>query len=87
MSTPAGVSGEASPAGSVAGGRRGLCLFDLDDTLLPIDSDHAWGEFVIRPGASCGYCDFKTLCRKSHRPSVLRAEEADDATATEEAAD
>jgi HAD superfamily hydrolase (TIGR01490 family) len=28
----------------------GLCLFDLDDTLLPIDSDHAWGEFVIRLG-------------------------------------
>jgi len=25
-----------------------LCLFDLDDTLLPLDSDHAWGEFVIR---------------------------------------
>jgi ATP-dependent helicase/nuclease subunit B len=47
----------------------------------------ARGEFVIRPGASCGYCDFKTLCRKSHRPSVLRAEEADDATATEEAAE
>ena len=23
-----------------------LCLFDLDDTLLPFDSDHAWGEFV-----------------------------------------
>ena len=23
-----------------------LCLFDLDDTLLPLDSDHAWGEFV-----------------------------------------
>ena len=29
---------------------RALCLFDLDDTLLPIDSDHAWGEFVIRLG-------------------------------------
>jgi HAD superfamily hydrolase (TIGR01490 family) len=28
----------------------GLCLFDLDDTLLPLDSDHAWGEFVIRLG-------------------------------------
>ncbi len=27
-----------------------LCLFDLDDTLLPIDSDHAWGEFVISLG-------------------------------------
>jgi HAD superfamily hydrolase (TIGR01490 family) len=29
---------------------RNLCLFDLDHTLLPIDSDHAWGEFVIRLG-------------------------------------
>jgi HAD superfamily hydrolase (TIGR01490 family) len=29
---------------------RSLCLFDLDDTLLPFDSDHAWGEFVIRLG-------------------------------------
>ena len=27
-----------------------LTLFDLDDTLLPIDSDHAWGEFVVRLG-------------------------------------
>lgn len=27
-----------------------LCLFDLDDTLLPLDSDHAWGEFMIRLG-------------------------------------
>jgi HAD superfamily hydrolase (TIGR01490 family) len=29
---------------------QNLCLFDLDDTLLPIDSDHAWGEFVVRLG-------------------------------------
>ena len=28
----------------------GLCLFDLDHTLLPLDSDHAWGEFVVRLG-------------------------------------
>ena len=27
-----------------------LTLFDLDHTLLPIDSDHAWGEFMIRLG-------------------------------------
>jgi HAD superfamily hydrolase (TIGR01490 family) len=27
-----------------------LCLFDLDETLLPLDSDHAWGEFMIRLG-------------------------------------
>ncbi|MEO8296201.1 MAG: HAD-IB family hydrolase [Burkholderiales bacterium] len=27
-----------------------LCLFDLDGTLLPIDSDHAFGEFLVRIG-------------------------------------
>ncbi len=27
-----------------------LALFDLDHTLIPIDSDHAWGEFVTRIG-------------------------------------
>lgn len=32
------------------GEARNLCLFDLDETLLPLDSDHAWGEFMIRLG-------------------------------------
>jgi len=27
-----------------------LALFDLDHTLLPIDSDHEWGEFLVRHG-------------------------------------
>ncbi len=27
-----------------------LALFDLDHTLLPLDSDHAWGEFTISLG-------------------------------------
>jgi HAD superfamily hydrolase (TIGR01490 family) len=27
-----------------------LALFDLDHTLLPIDSDHSWGEFTIQLG-------------------------------------
>jgi len=27
-----------------------VALFDLDHTLLPIDSDHAWGEFTIGLG-------------------------------------
>ena len=26
---------------------RRLALFDLDNTLLAGDSDHAWGEFLI----------------------------------------
>ena len=29
---------------------RDLCLFDLDHTLLPVDSDHAWNEFMITLG-------------------------------------
>ncbi len=29
---------------------QGLTLFDLDLTLLPIDSDHAWGEFMLELG-------------------------------------
>lgn len=27
-----------------------LALFDLDHTLLPIDSDHSWGDFIITLG-------------------------------------
>lgn len=30
--------------------RPRLALFDLDHTLLPLDSDHEWGEFTIRIG-------------------------------------
>ena len=30
--------------------KKNLCLFDLDHTLIPLDSDHAWGEFMIRRG-------------------------------------
>ncbi|HZX28468.1 MAG TPA: HAD family hydrolase [Telluria sp.] len=28
-----------------------LALFDLDHTLLPIDSDYEWGQFLVRHGA------------------------------------
>lgn len=28
-----------------------LALFDLDHTLLPLDSDHEWGRFLVRIGA------------------------------------
>ena len=27
-----------------------IALFDLDHTLIPLDSDHAWGEFTIQRG-------------------------------------
>ena len=29
---------------------RHLCLFDLDHTLIPIDSDHAFGSFMVEIG-------------------------------------
>ena len=38
---------------------RGLALFDLDGTLLPIDSDHAWGEFMV----TLGWVDAATFRR------------------------
>ena len=31
-----------------------LALFDLDHTLIPLDSDHAWGEFTTRLGWTDG---------------------------------
>lgn len=33
---------------------RRLCLFDLDGTLLPIDSDHSFGEFMVQIGWADG---------------------------------
>lgn len=29
---------------------KSIALFDLDHTLLPIDSDHEWGRFLVRLG-------------------------------------
>jgi ATP-dependent helicase/DNAse subunit B len=46
------------------------------------------GEFLIRPSDDCKYCDFRSVCRKSHQPTRVRAEEAlglDDAAEEEEA--
>src|SRR5438094_5132005 len=38
-----------------------LALFDLDHTLLPIDSDHEWGQFLVRIGA----VDAATFARRN----------------------
>lgn len=40
---------------------RNLCLFDLDDTLLPLDSDHAWGQFMVRQG----WVDAESFARRN----------------------
>jgi HAD superfamily hydrolase (TIGR01490 family) len=41
------TSAAASPSGSA----QRLAIFDLDHTLLPIDSDFEWGQFLCRIGA------------------------------------
>lgn len=38
-----------------------LALFDLDHTLLPIDSDYSWGEFTIR----IGWCDAEQFAKQN----------------------
>ena len=34
----------------VKGKHVALAIFDLDNTLLAGDSDHAWGEFLVQQG-------------------------------------
>jgi ATP-dependent helicase/nuclease subunit B len=36
----------------------------------------ASGAFLIRKGGHCDFCDYRAVCRKSHRPTLVRAEEA-----------
>lgn len=38
-----------------------LALFDLDNTLLPLDSDHGWGEFTMQ----IGWCDRAEFGRRN----------------------
>ncbi|HVR85362.1 MAG TPA: PD-(D/E)XK nuclease family protein, partial [Planctomycetota bacterium] len=38
----------------------------------------ARGEFIIRDSKDCTWCEFRTLCRRNHWPTRVRAEEADD---------
>ncbi|QEA14403.1 HAD family hydrolase [Comamonas flocculans] len=41
--------------------RPRLALFDLDHTLLPLDSDYEWGEFTIR----LGWCEREAFGRRN----------------------
>ncbi|MBG6075457.1 HAD family phosphatase [Polaromonas sp. CG_9.11] len=43
------------------GARVKLALFDLDHTLIPIDSDYEWGEFTI----ALGWCDATEFKRRN----------------------
>lgn len=46
---------------SSAAQRPRLALFDLDHTLIPMDSDHGWGEFAIE----MGWCDRAEFGRRN----------------------
>ncbi len=48
LEPPAPLPGNASPQEKRAATR--IALFDLDHTLIPFDSDHAWGEYTITLG-------------------------------------
>ena len=41
--------------------RKKIALFDLDHTLIPIDSDFEWGEFTI----GLGWCDGAEFKRRN----------------------
>lgn len=41
--------------------RKKIALFDLDHTLIPIDSDYEWGEFTI----ALGWCDATQFKRRN----------------------
>ena len=41
--------------------RKKLALFDLDHTLIPIDSDYEWGEFTI----ALGWCEATEFKRRN----------------------
>ena len=42
-------------------GKKRVTLFDLDHTLIPMDSDYEWGEFTI----SLGWCDATEFKRRN----------------------
>lgn len=59
----AAAAGSRSVAESVTQGSeaRRIALFDLDHTLIPIDSDYEWGEFTI----ALGWCDATEFKRRN----------------------
>ena len=59
-STAKAGSGSAALHKVKSAGPR-LALFDLDHTLIPIDSDYEWGEFTI----ALGWCDATEFKRRN----------------------
>src|SRR6476469_6888414 len=52
--TPAAGARKGAP-------RKRLTLFDLDHTLIPVDSDYEWGEYTL----AIGWCDSAEFKRQN----------------------
>ena len=55
------LTGDGLFAAKNATARPRLALFDLDHTLIPMDSDYEWGEFTI----ALGWCDASEFKRRN----------------------
>ena len=56
------VTIEKMHAAASVGAHFKLALFDLDHTLIPMDSDYEWGEFTI----ALGWCDATEFKRRNN---------------------
>lgn len=54
-----------------------LALFDLDHTLLPLDSDHSWGQFTVRLGwcEKVGFAQKNDAFYEQYRAQTLNVSE------------
>jgi HAD superfamily hydrolase (TIGR01490 family) len=57
----AALTGDGLFAAKTPAARPRLALFDLDHTLIPMDSDYEWGEFTI----ALGWCDASEFKRRN----------------------
>ena len=57
----AGPLGSSAVREATSVGVHKIALFDLDHTLIPIDSDYEWGEFTI----GLGWCDSTEFKRRN----------------------
>jgi HAD superfamily hydrolase (TIGR01490 family) len=54
-----------------------IALFDLDNTLLPMDSDHAWGHFLVEKGVvdQVAYEQANNYFYKAYKEGTLNIDE------------